>query len=60
MAAEVELVSKSQEGHLRLDLDYAVQLLQRREVEAHLGSRFGLHGTSPVSHHKAASSEIMR
>ena len=60
VAAEVELVSKSQEGCLRIDLDHAMQLLQRREVEAHLGSRFGLHGTSPVSHHTAASPEIMR
>ena len=59
MAAEVELVSKSQEGHLRIDLDYALQLLQRREVEAHLGSRFGLHGMPPVSDQTAASPESL-
>ena len=44
MAAEVELISKSQEGNVRIDLDHAIHLLQQREVEAHLGSRFGTHG----------------
>ena len=44
VAAEVELISKSQEGQLRLDLHFALQLLQQREVEAHLTARFGTHG----------------
>lgn len=44
---EDDLVAKTEAG-LQLRVQAAVQLLQQREIEAHLQCKFGLHGEGPL------------